>query len=88
MEIPQLRPAYLQSDSELLITLDTVVAARSQLDAYYLELVNDVESRGLATELGAKNTIELLELRHRRDPGNIRSDLKFLTNLPKYEAVT
>ncbi|MDX6282174.1 MAG: hypothetical protein QOH03_3245, partial [Kribbellaceae bacterium] len=31
MEIAQLRPAYLQSDDELLVTLDTVDAARSQL---------------------------------------------------------
>ncbi|MFI5709936.1 DUF222 domain-containing protein [Kribbella sp. NPDC051620] len=87
MEIPQLRPTYLQSDDELVVTLDTVEAARRILDTYYLDVVDDVESRGLARELGAKNTIELLELRHRRDPADTRNDLTFLKNLPKYEAV-
>ncbi|MEV6416093.1 DUF222 domain-containing protein [Kribbella sp. NPDC051718] len=88
MEIPQLRPACLQGDDELLVTLDTVDAARNTLDTYHLELLADLESRGLATELGAKNTIELIELRHRRDARDTRHDLKFLKNLPKYQAVT
>ncbi|MEV6412776.1 DUF222 domain-containing protein [Kribbella sp. NPDC051718] len=87
MEISQLRPTCLQSDDELMVTLDTVVAARLQLNVLCLELVGDVESRGLATELGAKNTVELLELRHRRDAAESRSDLKFLKNLAKYGAV-
>ncbi|MDX6262999.1 MAG: hypothetical protein QOH84_4687, partial [Kribbellaceae bacterium] len=87
MEISQLRPTCLQSDDELMVTLDTVVAARRQLNTIYLELVRDVESRGLAPELGAKNTVELLELRHRRDASEIRSDLKFLKNLRKYGTV-
>ncbi|WP_328327199.1 HNH endonuclease [Kribbella sp. NBC_00382] len=88
MEISQLRPAYLQSDSEVLVTLDTVEAALNTLGSYRLELLGEVESRGLAKELDARNTIELLELRHRRDPANTRSDLKFLKNLPNYQAVT
>ncbi|WP_328327128.1 HNH endonuclease [Kribbella sp. NBC_00382] len=88
MEISQLRPAYLQSDSEVIVTLDTVEAALNTLGSYRLELLGEVESRGLAKELDARNTIELLELRHRRDPADIRSDLKFLKNLPNYEAVT
>ncbi|WP_328325127.1 DUF222 domain-containing protein [Kribbella sp. NBC_00382] len=88
MEISQLRPAYLQSDTEVIVTLDTVEAALNTLGSYRLELLGDVESRGLAKELDARNTIELLELRHRRDPANTRSDLKFLKNLPNYQAVT
>ncbi|NEA37617.1 DUF222 domain-containing protein, partial [Streptomyces sp. SID13031] len=42
---------------------------------------------GLAKELGAGDTIELLSLRHRRNRGDIRRDLKLTKNLPKYEAV-
>ncbi|WP_328322699.1 HNH endonuclease [Kribbella sp. NBC_00382] len=87
MEISQLRPTCLQSDDELMVTLDTVVAARRQLNTVYLDLVRDVESRGLAPELGANNTVELLELRHRRDASEIRSDLKFLKYLSKYGMV-
>ncbi|NEA37614.1 HNH endonuclease signature motif containing protein, partial [Streptomyces sp. SID13031] len=87
MEISQLRLPCLQSDSELLITADTVDAVLSKLITYRLNVTADLESRGLATELGANNTVELLSLRHRRNRGDIRRDLKFLKNLPKYEAV-
>ncbi|MEV6416937.1 DUF222 domain-containing protein [Kribbella sp. NPDC051718] len=88
MEISQLRPTCLQTDRELVVSLDTVDAALSQLRTYQLQLTAELESRGLAKELGARNTVELLELRHRRDPGGIRSDLKLLEKLPKYEAVS
>jgi hypothetical protein len=87
MEIPQLRPSCRQSDRELLITFDTIEAARDTLDSYRLELLGDLDSRGLAKELGAKDTIELLSLRHRRDPADLRRDLKLVKNLPKYKAV-
>ncbi|GAA3572293.1 hypothetical protein GCM10022235_47150 [Kribbella ginsengisoli] len=63
MEIPQLRPACRHSDSELLITIDTVEAARDTLDSYRLELLADLDSRGLTRELGAKDTTELPALR-------------------------
>ncbi|WBQ02861.1 HNH endonuclease signature motif containing protein [Kribbella sp. CA-293567] len=88
METLRLRPAYLQSDSELLLTLDEVEAARTLLETLRLQLIADLESRGLAKSLGAKDTVEFLSLRHRRDPGDIRRDLRLATNLPKYEAVT
>jgi uncharacterized protein DUF222 len=87
MEILQLRPAYLHSDSELLITADSVDAALSELLTYRLNLTADMESRGLATRLGARDTIELLSLRHRRNRRDLRSELEFLKHLPKYKAV-
>ncbi|NEA33677.1 hypothetical protein, partial [Streptomyces sp. SID13031] len=87
MEISQLRPPCLYSDSELLIAADTVDAALSELTTCNWYLTAEIESRGLAKELGAGDTIELLSLRHRRNRGDIRRDLKLTKNLPKYEAV-
>jgi uncharacterized protein DUF222/HNH endonuclease len=88
MNIPQLRPACRQSDSDQLISIDTIEAALNTLDTYRLELLTDLDARGLAKELGAKDTIELLSLRHRRDPADLRRDLKLVKALPKYDAVT
>lgn len=88
MEIVQLPAPCRLSDSELLATLDTVDAALSTLQTWYWQASADLDTRGLARELGAKDTTEFLSLRHRRDPGELRRDLKLAKKLPKYEAVT
>ena len=88
METTQLLPPSRLGDSALLSTLDSVDAALSALTAYRLRLVADFDQRGLATEHGARDTIEFLSLRHHRNRREIRRDLNTADALRKYAAVT
>jgi hypothetical protein len=88
METTQLLPASRLGDSALLSTLDAVDAALSTLNTYHLQLLADLDKRGLATEEGAQDTVEFLSLRHHRNRREIRRDLKMAKALPKYTAVT
>ena len=88
METTQLLPPSRLGDSALLSTLDSVDAALSALTAYRLQLVADFDQRGLATEHGARDTIEFLSLRHHRNRREIRRDLNTADALRKYAAVT
>ncbi|MEU4395483.1 hypothetical protein [Kribbella sp. NPDC023855] len=88
METTQLLPPSRLTDSALLSTLDAVDAALSTLNTYHLQLLADLDQRGLATEHGAHDTIEFLSLRHNRNRREIRRDLKTTKALSKYSAVT
>ncbi|MEU4389604.1 DUF222 domain-containing protein [Kribbella sp. NPDC023855] len=88
METTQLLPPSRLSDSALLSTLDAVDAALSTLNTYHLQLLADFDQRGLATEQGARDTIEFISLRHNRNRREIRRDLKTTKALSKYSAVT
>ncbi len=88
MEISQLLPPSTLVDSALLSTVDGVEAAISALKAYRLKLIADLDQRGLATEQGARDTVELLSLRHHLNRREVKRDLKLAKALPKYDAVT
>ncbi|WP_433012015.1 DUF222 domain-containing protein [Kribbella sp. CA-294648] len=88
METTQLLPPSRLGDSDLLSTLDAVDAALSTLTTYRLQLVADFDQRGLASEHGARDTIEFLSLRHHRNRREIKQDLKTAEALPTYTAVT
>ncbi|MFC9692038.1 DUF222 domain-containing protein [Kribbella sp. NPDC056951] len=88
MEMLALPPVWSLSGSELLSTLDTVEAATALLKTYTLQLLGGLDDLGLAQELGARNTVELVSERYRRDPVEVRKDLAFTTALHKYPAVT
>ncbi len=88
MEILQLLPPSTLVDSALLSTVDGVEAAISALKAYRLKLIADLDQRGLATEEGARDTVELLSLRHHLNRREVKRDLKLAKALPKYDAVT
>ncbi len=88
MEILQLLPPAMLVDSVLLSTVDGVEAAISALKAYRLKLIADLDQRGLATEQGARDTVELLSLRHHLNRREVKRDLKLAKALPKYDAVT
>ncbi len=88
MEILQLLPPSMLVDSVLLSTVDGVEAAISALKAYRLKLIADLDQRGLATEQGARDTVELLSLRHHLNRREVKRDLKLAKALPKYDAVT
>ncbi|TDW75499.1 HNH endonuclease signature motif containing protein [Kribbella pratensis] len=81
------RPVWSMSDSELLPTIDQVDAAVTQLLTYRLQLIARVDEVGLASELGARDTAELLAIRHRIDRRDVHRDVKLSRSLPKYDAV-
>ncbi|WP_157996161.1 HNH endonuclease signature motif containing protein [Kribbella sp. VKM Ac-2569] len=88
MELLGERPVWSMSDGELLPTLDQVDAAVASLLTYRLQLVARVDETGLAEELGARDTAELLAMRHRIDRREAHRDLKLARRLPKYGAVS
>ncbi|MFC5264339.1 DUF222 domain-containing protein [Kribbella qitaiheensis] len=87
MELVDLRPACSMSGSELLTALDALHADISTRLTYRLQILERLDEIGHAKELGAPDTIHLLSLRHRLDPGDVRRDLELATTLSKYPAV-
>ncbi|MBP2356726.1 5-methylcytosine-specific restriction protein A [Kribbella aluminosa] len=88
MELLGERPVWSLSDGELLPTLDQVDAAVTWLLTYRLQLIGRVDEGGLAEELGARDTSELLAMRHCIDRREANRDLKLARTLPKYDAVS
>ena len=88
MEILGERPVWSMSDGELLPALDQVDAAVAWLLTYRLQLVARVDETGLAEELGARDTAELLAMRHRIDRREAHRDVKLARTLPKYVGVS
>ncbi|MEV5968312.1 DUF222 domain-containing protein, partial [Kribbella sp. NPDC051952] len=82
------RPVWSMSDSELLPTIDQVDAAVAQLLTYRLQLVARTDEIGLAQELGARDTAELLAMRHRIDRRDAYRDVKLARALSRYETVS
>ncbi len=81
-------PVWSQSGSELLTTLDTLKSAAALLKTYELQIIGRLNEMGTAQELGARDTVELVSLRYRLDPAEVRKDLTFARCLHKYPAVT
>ena len=82
------RPAWAMSGAELLHELDTVNATLSHLQTRRLHLIARLDQTGHARDLGARDTVELLALRHRLDPTHVRRDLRLAVALPSHPAVT
>ncbi|MFB6723003.1 DUF222 domain-containing protein [Kribbella sp. NPDC056345] len=87
MEILAMPPVYTQSSSELLTALDTLQAAKALLKTYELQVLGRLEEMGTATELGARDTVELVSERYRLDRTEVRKDLAFADRLRKYPLV-
>ncbi|MGW6277645.1 DUF222 domain-containing protein [Kribbella sp. NPDC055071] len=81
------RPIWSMSDSELLPAIDQVDAAITRLLTYRLQLVARVDEIGLAKELGARDTTELLAKRYRIDRRDTHRDVKLARALPKHGIV-
>jgi hypothetical protein len=81
------RPVWSMSGSEMLSALDRLQADLNRINTYRLELLAALDANGHATEIGARNTVQLIAIRHRLDPTDVRRDLKLAKALPKYEAV-
>ncbi|MFD7154832.1 DUF222 domain-containing protein [Kribbella sp. NPDC059898] len=72
---------------EVLPALDKVRAEIARLRSVELQLIARSETDGLAEEVGARDTVELLTVRHRRDRAEVSRDLRVARALPKYQAV-
>ncbi|MFF1819566.1 DUF222 domain-containing protein [Kribbella sp. NPDC058245] len=87
MEILAMRPVCMQSDSELLVTLDTLETAEALIKTAKLQVIADLHDRGTAQALGARDTVELVSQRYRLNPADVRKDVTFSGALGKYSAV-
>src|SRR5437879_11636869 len=87
MDILGGRTVVAISNHEVLPALDETNAEIIRLQALRLQLIARAEKDGLAQELGARDTIELLTLRHRRDRPEAWRDVRLARALPKYQAV-
>jgi hypothetical protein len=87
MELLGERPAWSMSGGELLSTLDLLDAELARLETYRLHLIARLDEIGYAQEIGAHNTAQLLEFRHRLDRTRARRDVRLAQSMPKYAAV-
>jgi hypothetical protein len=81
------RPVWSMSGSELLSALDATHAEIARLQARRLRLLAALEANGHASELGARDTAQLIGMRHRLDTVDVRRDLRLAAALPKYPEV-
>jgi hypothetical protein len=81
------RPIWSMSGSDLLSALDTIQHDLARLQTRRLELLAALEANGHATDLGARDTAELIAVRHRLDKAEVRRDLRLANALPKYPQV-
>ncbi|MER7244325.1 DUF222 domain-containing protein [Kribbella sp. NPDC000426] len=82
------RPAWSMSGGEKLTTLDQVDAEQARLETYRLQLVAGLDEDGYAQEIGARDTVQLLEYRYRLDHTRAFRDVRLARALPKYAAVS
>ncbi|WP_460651037.1 HNH endonuclease signature motif containing protein [Kribbella endophytica] len=78
------RPPWSMTGSEMLSALDAAQAEIARVQAYRLRLLSALEINGHAAEIGARDTVQLIAVRHRLDPAEVRRDLRLATALPKY----
>lgn len=81
------RPVWSMSGSEKLAAFDAVQAEINRLQVRRLHLAAGLHTDGYAQEIGARDTVQLLSVRGRVDPAEIRRDLRLASALHKYPAV-
>jgi hypothetical protein len=87
MELLDERPVWSMSGDEMLTALDALQAGLTRMQVRRLEFLAALDALGYAREIGARDTVQLLSIRHRLDPVDVRRDLKLATALPEYAAV-
>ncbi|HEY3511357.1 DUF222 domain-containing protein [Kribbella sp. NPDC051137] len=81
------RSVVALGNHEVLPALDEVDAEINRLEGIRVQLTARAETDGLAQEVGARDIVELLTLRHRRDRAEVWRDVHLARALPKYKAV-
>ena len=81
------RPGWSLSGEEILAELDMLHDAETRIVARRLELLRQLDDIGYAKEIGARDTSELISLRHRLDRRVVRRDLRTAHALDRYRTV-
>jgi Domain of unknown function (DUF222)/HNH endonuclease len=81
------RPVWSMSGVETLSALDCVQAEITRLQTYRLRLLAAADSTGLAAQVGARDTVDLVATRHCLDRAEVRRDLRLALALHKYPTV-
>ncbi|MBB5977858.1 HNH endonuclease signature motif containing protein [Kribbella solani] len=81
------RSVVALGNHELLPVLDELDAEIIRLQGLRLQVVARMEDTGYAQELGARDTVDLLAFRHRRDRSEVWRDVRLARALPRYAAV-
>src|SRR5690348_15447721 len=81
------RAVVALGNHELMPALDETDAEIIRLQGIRLQLVARMEESGQAQELGARDTVELLSVRHRRDRADAWREVRLARALPRYAAV-
>ncbi|MFF0338292.1 DUF222 domain-containing protein [Kribbella sp. NPDC004875] len=82
------RPVWSMSGSEMLDTIDQLDAELARLETYRLQVISGLDAVGYAREIGAQDTVQLLEYRYLLDHVRARRDVRLALALPKYPTVT
>ncbi|MFI5708643.1 DUF222 domain-containing protein [Kribbella sp. NPDC051620] len=82
------RAVAMMSGSELLSASDAVEEAIEKLLARRNQILQRMDEIGYAKELGAHDTVRLIEKRYRLDPVEARRRVRLALALPKYPTVT
>jgi hypothetical protein len=88
MEILGERPVWSMSGGEMVSALDATYAEIARLETFALQLIAGLETIGHAKDVGAGTTARFLTFRYRIDAAKARRDVRLVTALPKYPAVT
>src|SRR5919197_76127 len=88
MEILGARPVWSMSGGEMLTTTDRVDAEIARLEMYRLQLYAGLDETGYAQEIGARDTVQLIEYRYRLDHSRALRDVRLARALPKYRTVS
>ncbi|TCO51390.1 HNH endonuclease [Kribbella antiqua] len=87
MELLGERPVWSMSGAEMLTALDALQAELTRIQVRRLELLAGLDANGHAKDIGARDTVHLLSMRHRLDPVDACRDLRLATALHKYPTV-
>src|SRR5215510_10354220 len=77
-------PSWSLNGEQTLAELDALHHTLTRLTVRRLELLRHLDQLGHAKDLGARDTTELLSLRHRLDPHTVRRDLRTADGLARY----
>ena len=81
------RPGWSLSGEEILAELDLLDDAQNRLTARRFELLRHLDDVRHAQEIGARDTAELISLRHRLDRRVVRRDVRTAQALARYPIV-
>lgn len=81
------RPGWSLTGEDVLAELDLLHNAQTRLTARRLELLRRLDDLGHAKEIGARDTAELISLRHRLDRQVVRRDLQTAHGLNRYRTL-